>query len=319
MRCLISGGLGFIASNLAIELAKQDNKVCILDNLSTGKLERIPKELNIEINIGSILDTKLVNKLIKDKDIVFHLAAVPSIIKSFEKPVSTSKVNFLGTLKLVQACRESDVKKFMFASSASVYGGESALDKNPRKESVLGTVLPSSPYAISKLASEMMQLGESVKNPNFDCTILRLFNVYGPNQNINSSYASVIPTFVNCIKNKKKPTINGNGFQSRDFVYVEDVVQAFIKLATVEKNNTTKNMIFNVGTGIGSSIHLLWNLFKELTGRDLDHLEGELRPGEPHHRYADISLIKDFIPEFPMTNLSDGIRAVLEFNKIKIV
>ena len=279
-RVVITGGAGFIGSNLAEELAK-DNEVVILDDLSTGRPENIKdliKKNNVQFIQGSITDPALLQKTFKEVDFVFHQAAVASVTRSVADPVAANEVNLNGTLNVLIAARDNYVKKVVYASSCAVYGDNPVL---PKKEDMLPE--PLSPYAVTKMAGEYYcQVFRQVYGLQAVC--LRYFNVYGPRQDPHSDYAAVIPRFILRALQGQPLTIFGDGEQTRDFVFIKDVVRANIVVADDEAPG-----IHNVGSGKNISVNMLADTIKAITGVNLEIVHLEPRSGEVRHSLADMS------------------------------
>lgn len=287
-KIVVTGGLGFIGSHL-VEKFVDNNDVVIVDNQSTGTIENI-KELDIsriDTTFGSINDLNL-EEIFEGTDYVFHLAAVTSVPQSVEDPVKSNEVNITGTLKVLEAARKTDVKKVVFSSSSAVYGETEVL---PISEEV--PINPLSPYAVSKATAELYC---NVYSEIYDLptTCLRYFNVFGPKQDPNSQYAAVIPIFINKLLKNERPTIYGDGEQTRDFVSVERVVEAN-ELAA--KSGETG--VFNIGLGKSTSINQLFELVKESVKKDIEPVYEPARSGEIKHSVADVSKAKaiGFKPE----------------------
>lgn len=287
-KIVVTGGLGFIGSHL-VEKFVDNNDVVIVDNQSTGTIENI-KELDIsriDTTFGSINDLNL-EEIFEGTDYVFHLAAVTSVPQSVEDPIKSNEVNITGTLKVLEAARKTDVKKVVFSSSSAVYGETEVL---PISEEV--PINPLSPYAVSKATAELYC---NVYSEIYDLptTCLRYFNVFGPKQDPNSQYAAVIPIFINKLLKNERPTIYGDGEQTRDFVSVERVVEAN-ELAA--KSGETG--VFNIGLGKSTSINQLFELVKESVKKDIEPVYEPARSGEIKHSVADVSKAKaiGFKPE----------------------
>jgi UDP-glucose 4-epimerase len=300
-RVAITGGAGFIGSNLAYELAT-DNTIIIIDDLSTGRAENIAgltARENVTFTQGSILDLPLLEGAFKGVDFVFHQAAIPSVPRSIEDPLSTNEVNITGTLNVLIAARDNEVKKVIFASSSSVYGDTPTL---PKKEDM--TPHPQSPYALTKLVGEYYcQVFRQIYGLPTVC--LRYFNVYGPRQNPDSEYASVIPRFISRVSQDKSPIIYGDGNQTRDFTFIQDVIQA--NIAAAESNTTG---IFNVGSGKNTTIDGLAEAVVKIMARDLKPIYQEPRAGDIEHSLADISRARAIGYE-PKYSLEDGLRETI--------
>ncbi len=279
-RVLITGGAGFIGSNLAEKLA-EENEVVILDDLSTGKIENIEaliKKDNVTFIHGSITDLGLLQESFKDIDYVFHQAAIASVPKSIKDPKSSNEVNITGTLNVLIAAKDARIKKLVYASSSSVYGDTSLL---PISEDI--PLDPLSPYAVAKAAGEFYS---KVFNDLYDLpTIsLRYFNVFGPKQDPNSHYAAAIPKFINAIMNDEQPVIYGDGDQSRDFTFVNHVVEANILACESDMMG-----VFNIACGKRVTINQLVSIINEILGKNIEPIYTEPRSGDIRHSVADIS------------------------------
>lgn len=302
-KVVITGGAGFIGSHLAEELA-ENNEVIVIDNLSTGKLGNIKHLIDDEKIVFKKEDIRNLDFLKKEfegVDYVFHQAAVVSIPFSVENPVLTNEVNVNGTLNVLIAARDCNVKKVVYASSCAVYGDNPNL---PLKEDMLPK--PLSPYASSKLAGEYYcEVFTEVYN--LPTIVLRYFNVYGPRQDASSPYAAVIPKFIERIKKGKPPIIYGDGKQTRDFIYVKDVVKADIMAA--ESNATG---VFNIASGKETSIEELAMQIIKMTGKNnLKPVYDKPRPGDIKHSVADITKAKEKLGFYPEYSLEKGIKEIV--------
>jgi UDP-glucose 4-epimerase len=284
-KAVVTGGAGFIGSNICYELVERGNHVTILDDLSTGKEDNIRELLGraLEFTRGSITDLPLLQKLFRGVDYIFHLAAIPSVPRSLENPLASNHVNITGTLNVLLAARDNTVKKVVYASSSSVYGDTLT---SPNTENMLPD--PQSPYAVTKLAGEYYcHVFNQVYNLPTVC--LRYFNVYGPRQDPASQYAAVIPRFISRLIEGKPPIIFGDGKQTRDFIFVKDAVIASILAA--ESSSTG---VFNVGAGKRVTINELAQLVSNTTGKNIEPIHQELRPEDIRHSLADISKARGF-------------------------
>lgn len=299
---VITGGAGFIGSNLAIRLS-EDNKIIIIDDLSTGILENIAyiiQKSNVEFIRGSIMDRNLLDKAFKGIDFVFHEAALPSVTRSIEDPLSSNEVNITGTLNVLMSARDNQARKVIFASSSSVYGDAAVL---PKKENMPPNTL--SPYALTKLVGEYYcNIFHKIYNLPTIC--LRYFNVYGPRQNPDSEYAAVIPRFITSALNHKKPVIYGDGNQTRDFTFIEDVVQANIIAAESDATG-----VFNIGSGSQITIKALLGNIAAILNRNIVPVYEEPRPGDIRDSLADITLARS-IGYNPIHNLDYGLRKTIK-------
>ena len=301
-KTVVTGGAGFIGSHLAESLSRHDYQVVIIDNLSTGKMANIENSLdmaNVEFVQGSITDLPLLERLFQGATYVFHQAAIPSVSDSMENPIASHEVNATGTVNVLLAARDNKVRKVIYASSCSIYGDMCSC---PNREEVIPH--PQSPYAVAKLASEhYCQFFHQSYGPPTVC--LRYFNVYGPRQDPNSQYAAVIPSFINQVYHGSPPIIFGDGKQTRDFVFVKDVVEANLLAAENGAAGT-----FNIGRGEEISIKKLAKLIIQLTGNGIKPIQKEPRHGDIKHSLADISQARTFGYE-PKWTLEEGLRETI--------
>ena len=300
-KVVITGGCGFIGSNLVEELLKLGFEVVVLDNLTTGKMENV-KGLGCKVVKADIRNLNVLKDTFIDTECVFHQAALPSVVRSISNPTLTNDVNVTGTLNVLIASRDCDVDKVIYASSSSVYGDTPIL---PKREDMKPN--PKSPYAVSKLAGEYYcRVFSEVYGLKTVC--LRYFNVYGPRQDPFSEYAAVIPRFIIRILNKKPPIIFGDGNQTRDFTFVKDVVKA--NILAMEKN---VEGVFNIATGKRVSINELANLIMEITGVKLEPIYDKPRPGDVRHSLADISLAMEKLGYKPEYDLRRGLEVTIRW------
>jgi len=309
-KALVTGGAGFIGSHIVERLLSDGFEVVVVDNLSSGELENLVQHRDrrdFRFAEGDIRDADLIGRLVKDIDVVFHEAALISVVSSLKDPLVTHDVNVTGTLNLLKACVDSDVKRFVFASSASVYGETEAL---PMKEDMIPR--PVSPYGVSKLAADnYAKLFHKVYGLETVC--LRYFNVYGPRQRY-SHYSGVIPIFINRLLSNQAPIIFGDGKQKRDFVNVQDVVDANM-LALKCKNAV--GQILNIGTGKATSVNQLAKIVLRIFGKkDLQPVHTKPRPGESKKgSYSDISEARRVLGYDPKISLERGIIKLAEWCK----
>jgi len=302
MRILVTGGAGFIGSHLVDRLIKENHKVIVIDNLTTGKEENINPQA--EFHNLDIYDFEKIKPLFEKIDFVFHLAAISQILVSIKDPVETSKVNILGTINVFKAAIEAKVKRVIFASSSSVYGNQ---EKLPLKENMRPN--PVNPYALQKLVGEQFAK-LFTKLYGIPIISLRYFNVYGPRININSDYSSVIGKFLKQKAEGKPLTIFGNGEQTRDFCYIDDVVDATIK--AIKSKKLKGGEVINIGSGKSYSI----NYLADLIGGKRKYLAP--REGDVKHTQADIALAKKLFTWQPKVSFEEGLRRVKEWFKKKI-
>lgn len=261
-RALVTGGAGFIGSHLTQRLLKDKWKVTVIDDLSEGKWENLPKNVNLTKHKVSILDN-YVQKFVKGQDVIFHLAALPRLKRSLDDPWQTHQVNIDGTLKLLLLARDNKIKKFVFSSSSSVYGD----NKTPFVETMLPN--PIVPYSLHKVVGEQYCRMFS-KLWNLPTISLRYFNVYGTKMNPDSPYANLLPKFIKIMSQNKIPTINGDGDQSRDFTYIDDVVDANILAA----ESSLSGEIINIGFGKSISVNNVVKTLNKLMGKNIKPKHG---------------------------------------------
>ncbi len=304
MRFIVTGGAGFIGSNLVEGLVELGD-VTIIDDLSSGNLdnlEHLLKRDDVSLERLSVTDLEGMKPHFEGVDCVFHLAAVSNISSSVADPLRTNDVNVKGTLNVLLAARDSGVRKVVFTSSASVYGDT---EEVPTTESALPD--PLSPYAVTKLAGEYY-CDVFSDLYGLETTSLRPFNVYGPKQDPNSQYAGVIPLFIRSLLEGEVPTIDGDGEQTRDFVYVKDVVRAFIQAMDRRAKG-----VYNIAGGKGISINELFRQVSSILGVDVKPLHGEPRPGDIRHSTADITRAKKYLEYEPEYDIRRGLEETIEW------
>jgi UDP-glucose 4-epimerase len=280
LKALVTGGAGFIGSHIVEALVEQGSSVTVLDNLSTGsELNLAGVKNDITFIKGDIRDRQILEDAAQDCDAIFHLAAVVSVPETIEKPVESALINDMGTLFVLQAARKKNVRRVVFSSSCAVYGDDPQLPKN---ESM--NPLPCSPYAVQKLTGEHY-LRLSAELFGLETVALRYFNVFGPRQDPSSAYSGVISIFMKKAVEDQAPVIFGDGNQSRDFIYVDDVVKANLLAATVAP---AKGDIINIGTGSDIRINRLWDMVCEFSGVTR---KPEYQPARPGDIYASVANI----------------------------
>lgn len=295
-KIIVTGGAGFIGSNLVDALIKRGHNVLIIDNLSTGKKEYINSRADFfELDL---LEFEKIQPLFESVDFVFHEAALPRIPLSIEKPIETNDINIKGTLNVLMASREAGAKKFIYASSSSALGGNT---ETPMKEE--GVCQPLNPYALQKYVGELYCkiFADIYKLPTVS---LRYFNVYGPRQPREGSYVPVIGIFLTQKKQGKELTITGDGEQTRDFTHVFDVVRA--NILAMESEKVGRGEVINIGAGNNHSI----NEIAKLVGGEITHIP--LPSGEMRDTLADISKAKELLGWQPQITLEEGIKKLLE-------
>ena len=307
---LVTGGAGFIGSHLVEELVKQGQRVRVIDNLSTGKRKNIePFRGKIEFIDGDIRDLGLVRKAMDGVDYVLHQAAVPSVPRSVKDPLTTNAANVDGTLNILIAARDADVKRVVYASSSSVYGDTPTL---PKQEGMKPQ--PRSPYAVSKLAGELYcQAFYHVYG--LETVALRYFNVFGPRQDPESQYAAVVPKFITALLRGEPPTIFGDGEQSRDFTYVDNVVAANLLAA---KASGVAGEVFNIACGERITINELARMLTEIIGVNIEPEYTPPRPGDVLHSLADISKAQKLLGYKIKVDFERGLQKTVEWYRVTL-
>lgn len=304
-RALITGGAGFIGSHIARALLERGDSVRILDDLSTGRMENLRDVVDdVELLRADIRNEDALGQAVKDVDTVYHLAAEISVPRSIEAPVRTYEVNALGTLRLLQACVSASVQSVVLSSSCAVYGDAEAL---PKTEAMLPE--PLSPYASSKVTGEHL-MTMYARLHGIHAVSLRYFNVFGPRQDPGSEYAAVIPKFIQRMLRGRRPVIFGDGSQTRDFVYVQNVVRA--NLAAADANGASGG-VFNVGSGIPTSIRDLVGKLGRILEADVAPEHGPARKGDILHSHGDISLARSELGFQPEVDLQEGLTRTVEW------
>jgi UDP-glucose 4-epimerase len=303
---LVTGGAGFIGSHLATTLVERGESVRVLDDLSTGRLENLGELLpkQIEFVRGAVTDRKVVDEAVRGVDVVFHHAALASVPRSVEEPLETHTADATGTVTLLDACRRAGVRRVVYAGSSSCYGNRPEM---PKTESHLPQVL--SPYAAAKLAGELYCEAFAASYP-LETVRLRYFNVFGPRQDPKGPYAAVIPLFVSALLEGRRPTIFGDGSQSRDFTYVDNIVQANLLAAQVPG---ISGRVYNIACGFTTSV---LELLKEICGLLNKPCEPSFAPprvGDVQHSSADISAARRDLGYAPTVDLKEGLRRTIEW------
>jgi nucleoside-diphosphate-sugar epimerase len=281
VKVLVTGGAGFIGSHLVERLMIDGDEVRVLDNFSTGRRESLAKlGSEVELIEGDIQSYERAHNAVRSCEVVFHQAALPSVPRSVQDPLTTNASNVIGTLNVLLAARDSGVRRVVFASSSSVYGANAELPKSEQMRPA-----PVSPYAVGKLAAEgyCQSFGEVY---GLETVALRYFNTFGPRQDPLSQYAAVIPRFVTAFLSGKTPVVYGDGEQSRDFTYVDNVVDANLLAANVDG---VAGHVYNIASGARSSVNDLLERLRHLTGQEVEPRYEPARPGEVRHSEADIS------------------------------
>jgi nucleoside-diphosphate-sugar epimerase len=304
VRVLVTGGAGFIGSNLVDALLAEGASVRVLDNLSTGRRENLSHCLSrIEFIEGDVREQDACRRATRDVDVIFHEAAVPSVARSVEDPVTSNEVNVGGTVKLLEAARHAGVKRMVYAASSSAYGETEVL---PKVETM--KPMPLSPYAVSKLAGEQY-LSVFGRLYGLKTCSLRYFNVFGPRQDPKSDYAAVIPKFITTLLAGQSPTIFGDGEQTRDFCFIENVVAANLLAARADVNGE----VVNVACGERVSLNQLVELMNAELGTNHPPRHAEPRPGDIRHSLADIAAARALLGYAPKYDLRAGLKKTIEY------
>lgn len=302
MKVLVTGGAGFIGSHVVERLVARGDSVRVVDDLSTGKRENLASYSQLEFIEGDVRDAALMERCVRGMDAVVHLAAVASVQASLDDPVRTHQVNFDGTLNLLEAARRHRVKRFVYACSAAVYGDT---DRIPVAEDV--PTKPLSPYAADKLSGEHYLLVYQ-RLHGLPATSFRFFNIYGPRQDPSSPYSGVISIFVDCLKQGRPVTVYGDGEQTRDFVYVEDLADL---LSEATRTDRGVGGVFNVGTGARHSLRRLLDYLEELSGKKIERRMVPAREGDIRHSCADIARLRQAFDWSPATPFAEGLKRLL--------
>jgi UDP-glucose 4-epimerase len=299
----VTGGGGFIGSNLVRGLLERGDEVRVLDNFSTGRRENLAG-LDVEVFEGELRSYERVHNAIRGSEVVYHLGALGSVPRSVQDPLTSSAVNVEGTLNVLLAARDEDVRRVVFASSSSIYGSEGEL---PRTEAMLPD--PISPYGVAKLAAERYCVSFGRVYESFEAVVLRYFNVFGPRQSPLSQYAAVVPLFVIAIARGEPVTIYGDGEQSRDFTFVSNVVDATLRAADAP---SARGRIFNVAAGSPASVNELADAIGRILDRPVERRFAPPRPGDVRDSWADITAAREALGFAPTVGLEDGIRRTAE-------
>ncbi len=303
-KAVITGGAGFIGSHLTRRLVRDGWRVTVVDNLATGDKKNIADSLKkITFIKMDINDTKKLAKAMKGADVVFHLAAIPSVPRSIAKPLESHRANIDGTFSVLMAARDAKVRRVVYSASSSAYGETPTL---PKREDMPPS--PISPYGLQKWVGEQYTL---LFNNFFgvEGVALRYFNIYGPDQNPDSPYSAAIPKFIRAMQKGIQPGVHGDGDNSRDFTYIDDAVEANILAATVPE---ARGELFNVARGEQVSINELVKTINHVLSTDIAPAYGPERPGDIKHSLADISKARTILGYDPKISLTEGIRRTAE-------
>ncbi len=304
-QCLVTGGAGFIGSHLVEGLLARGDRVRVLDDLSTGKLANLQGlEERVEVLRGSITDAALARQAVQGCEVVFHLAALPSVARSVEEPLASHEACATGTLQVLDAARQSGVRRVVYAASSSAYGDNPGAVRREDEP-----VSPLSPYAAAKLAGEFYcRCFTAVYG--LETVRTRFFNIFGPRQDPRSPYSGVIAIFIAALAEGKTPRIDGDGLQSRDFTYVANAVQAVLKAADAPAANGN---VYNVGIGSSTSVLDLVKHLNEILGKNVQPLHGPARAGDVRHSQADITLARRDLGYEPTVPFPEGLRRTVEW------
>ena len=299
MRVLVTGGGGFIGSHLVERLLRDGHSVRVLDNFATGRRENLlPFLADIELVEGDLQSYERANIAVRDVDLVLHQAALPSVPRSVQDPLTSNASNVIGTLNILLAARDSGVERVVFASSSSVYGANRTL---PKVEEL--SPEPISPYAVAKLAGEGY-CRSFYHVYGLETVALRYFNVFGPRQDLLSQYASVVPNFITALREGRPLTIFGDGEQSRDFTYVGNVVEANVLAMSAAD---VSGRVYNIACGRRITVNRLVGELEELMGAEARLVYAEERPGEVRDSLADIGRARAELGYSPSTELREGL------------
>ena len=302
---VVTGGGGFIGSHIVEELLRRNETVRIIDNFSTGKRENVqPFAGRAEVIEADLAEAPTLGQFLKGADYVIHQAAIPSVPKSMIDPVKSHNANVNGTLKLLVACRDAGVKRVVYASSSSLYGDSPTLPKHEEMKPN-----PLSPYGAQKLFGEMY-CQVFTRAYGLETVALRYFNVFGPRQDATSQYSGVLALFIPAVLQGKKPTIYGDGLQSRDFTYVKNVADANLLACTVPG---VAGQVFNIACGDRITVNSMLQQINKITGKDITPIYADPRAGDIKHSQADITRAKEHLGFQPTVSFEEGLRHTVEW------
>jgi UDP-glucose 4-epimerase len=299
MSVLVTGGAGFIGSNLVRGLLDAGEHVRVLDNFSTGSRANL-QGLDVEIVEGELRSYERVHNAVRGTEVVYHLGALGSVPRSLQDPLTSNAVNVEGTLNVLLAARDEGVRRVVYSSSTSVYGSTRSL---PTRED--STPDPISPYGVAKLSAERYCVAFSRVYEAFESVVLRYFNVFGPRQSPSTQYAAVVPRFITAIASGEPIAIHGDGEQSRDFTYVENVVAATISAASADG---ASGRVFNVAGGKPASVNHVADTIGEILGRPVEKRFEPSRPGDIRDSWADLTAAREVLGYEPSVTLEQGLR-----------
>jgi len=311
--CLVTGGAGFIGSSIARALLDRGDRVRVLDDFSSGKRENLAgviEHTRLEVIEGDVRDAALLARVLEGVELVFHEAAIPSVQRSVEDPLPTNEVNVTGTLHLLLAARRAGVRRVVYAASSSAYGDSPTL---PKREDM--ATAPMSPYAVAKLA------GEHYCRTFFDVfgletVSLRYFNVFGPRQDPTSLYSAVIPLFITAALRRKPVTIYGDGEQSRDFCFIDNVIEANFRAAQAPAAQVSGG-VFNIACGVATDLNQVVALIGDILGRKVEPVHEAERAGDIKHSLADIGQARERLGYTAAVSFAEGLRRTLDWYRTK--
>ena len=309
-RYLVTGGAGFIGSHIAEALVRRGDHVRILDNLSTGSRGNFADfSDDVEFIEGDVADATTVARAVKDVDYIFHQAALASVPRSVESPLDTNQACVTGTVTVLDQARRANVRRVVFAGSSSAYGDQ---PNSSKRESDLPD--PLSPYAAAKLAAEMY-CRAFYHTYGLETITIRYFNVFGPRQDPNSPYSAVIPLFITAMLSGRRPTVYGDGLQSRDFTFVENVVQGNL-LAMATESPRALGSCMNVANGQSTTLLALIHALNDMLGTNIEPAFGEPRVGDVRESMADITQARTLLGYEPQVNFFDGLRRSVDYYRM---
>ncbi len=304
-RYVITGGAGFIGSSLARHLSRVSaGQIAVIDNLLSGKAENLDGVERVDLHRVDIRNYNAIAPIVKGADVVFHLAAIPSVPRSIDDPVPSHEVNIDGTFQVLRASVDGGVRRVVYAASSSAYGDTEML---PKVETMLPR--PKSPYAVQKLLGEYY-LGAFSSCYGLETVALRFFNVYGPRQDPSSPYSGVLSLFMTALLDKRAPTLFGNGEQSRDFTYVDDVAELCWKAANA---GGVSGQVFNAGNGNRYTLNQTWMLLQQIAGVNIPPNFGPSRAGDVQDSQADTVAATERLGHAPQFSFEQGLRCTLDW------
>ena len=302
---LVTGGAGFIGSHMVEALRARGDRVRVADSLVTGKRSNLAHIDDVEVLVGDLADPAFASTAVQGVDYVLHQAAIPSVPRSVEDPLTSNRANIDATLSLLVAARDAGVKRVVYAGSSSAYGNAAAL---PKQEDM--PTAPLSPYALQKLVGEQyMQMFTELYG--LSTVTIRYFNVFGPRQDPSSAYSGVISLFIRYLVEGRSPTIHGDGEQTRDFTFVANVVDGALRASQAESD--VSGAVINVATNTRISLNDLFHTLKRITGATVEPVYGPTRAGDVRDSLADITRARDLLGYTPIVGLEEGLRQTVEW------